>query len=111
MDLTQAMSETTCADPGVFVGGGGGGGGAGQSDQKSSDNVFFFFCFRFCFSPQLILQFRRKQSFFKVQEGVQLFQGVQLLIPRFPVETHMTWDFQGGGSGQPVPPPLDPHLD
>ena len=27
----------------------------------------------------------------------------------FPIETHITCDFPGG-SGPPVPPPLDPHL-
>ena len=80
---------------------GGGGGGPGQSDKKSPDNVFF--------SPQLILlksngEFRRKLSFFKVPEGSNIFQGVQL-FPRgsnclYPIETHITCDFPGG-SGPP----------
>ena len=72
-----------------------GGGGPGQSD-----NVFF--------SPQLILQesngqFQRNLSFFKVREGVQhfpggsnFFQGVGGSNCLFPIETHITCDFQGG---------------
>ena len=90
--------------------------GPGQSDKKA---LTFFFL-----SPQLILlnsngQFRRKLSFFKVPEGVQHFQrGVQLFPGGsnclFPIETHITCDFPGGGggggSGTPVPP-LDPHLN
>ena len=83
---------------------GGGGGGPGQSDKKSSDNVFFFFFF--FFSPQLILQksngqFQRNLSFFKVPEGVQHFPGGSNCL--FPIETHITCDFPGGG-----PDPLSP---
>ena len=96
-----------------------GGWGPGQADKKSSDNVFFFF------SPQLILQksngqFQRYLSLFKVLEGVQHFPGggVQLFPGGgggsnclFPIETHMTCDFPGGGGPDPLsPPPLDPHL-
>ena len=81
----------------------------------------FFFCF---FSPQLILQkshgqFQRNLSFFKVPEGVQHFPGgggggVQLFPggsnSLFPIETHITCDFPGGGGQDPLSPPLDPHL-
>ena len=97
--------------------------------SKSSDNVVLFFLvfFLFFFSPQLILQksngqFQRNLSFFKVPEGLQYFfrGGVQLFLGGsnffqgrsscfFPIETHITCDFPGG-SGPPVPPPLDPHL-
>ena len=28
----------------------------------------------------------------------------------FPIETHITCDFPGGGVRTPCPPPLDPHL-
>ena len=76
------MTCQACADPGIFVlggGGGGGGGGPGQTAKKkqNSDNVFFFVFF---FSPQLILQksnglFQGNLSFFKVPEGVNIFQG------------------------------------
>ena len=87
--------------------------GAGQPDKKSSDVFFFVF-----FSPQLILQksngqFQRNLSFFKVREGVQHFPegsnffqggggGSNCL---FPIETHITCDFPGGGGG---PDPLSP---
>ena len=97
------------------------GGGLGQSDKKSSDNVFFLFFFFsfffFCFSPQLILQqlngqFQRNVSFFKVPDGVQHFPGggVQLFSGGggsnclFPIETHITCDFSGGGVRTPCPP-------
>ena len=28
----------------------------------------------------------------------------------FPIETHITCDFSGGGGPDPLSPPLDPHL-
>ena len=34
--------------------------------------------------------------------GVQLFPGGSNCL--FPIETHITCDFPGGGSGPPVPP-------
>ena len=93
----------------------GGGGGQGQSDKKSSDNRFF--------SPQLILLksnglFRRKLSFFKVPEGSNILQGGPSFSRGggggynclFPIETHITCDFPGGGRYGPPVPPLDPHL-
>ena len=110
----------TCGDPGIFVWGGGGGGGPGQSDKKALTFFFivFFFLFFFLFiylffSPQLILQksngqFQRNQS---ISEGVQhfpggggsnFFQGGSYCL--LSIETHITCDFQGGGSGPPVPP-------
>ena len=109
-----------CADPGIFVGGGGGGGewgggewgggGAGpcQTDKKNSDNVSF--------CPQLILQmsnghfsrFQRGSNIFQGGGGVQLLPGGPIAC-LFPIDTHITYNFQGG-SGPPVPP-LDPHLD
>ena len=89
----------------------GGGGGPGQSDKKSSD----VFCF---FRPQLI-----NLSFFKVPEGANIFQGgggsnffqggggsnffqgggSNCL---FPIETHITCDFPGGGGVRTPCPPL-----
>ena len=85
-------------------------GGPGQSDKKSSDNgffVLFFFCF--FFSPQLILQksngqFQRNLSFFKVPEGSNIFQGGGGSNCLFPIKTHITCDFPGGGP-DPLPPP------
>ena len=88
--------------------------------MRESRNFFFFF-----FSPQLILQksngqFQRNLSFFKVPEGAQhfpggrgsnFFQGGGGPIAYFPIETHITSDFPGGGGGpDPLSPPLDPHL-
>ena len=53
----------------------------------------------------------------KVPEGVQHFpEGVQLFPGGgsnswFPIETHITCDFPGGGGGpDPLSPPLDLHL-
>ena len=41
--------------------------------------------------------------------GVQLFQGGSNCL--FPIETHITCDFPGGGGGVQTPcPHLDPHL-
>ena len=92
-------------------------GGPGQFDKKALTTFFFFF-----FSPQLILQkpngqFQRNLSFFKVPEGVQYFPGGGgvLLFPGgsnclFPIETHITCDFPGGGGVQTPCPPLDPHF-
>ena len=62
--------------------------------------------------------FRRKLSFFKVPEGVQYFPGGGgPTFSRgggsnclFPIETHITCDFPGGGGSGPPVPPLDPHL-
>ena len=113
-------ARISCADPGIFVSGGGGGGGLGGGVQISltkmfPDDVFFFF-----FSPQLILQktngqLQRNLSFFKVPEGVQHFPGgggsnffrgggggSNCL---FPIETHITCDFPGGGPDPLSPPP------
>ena len=85
--------------------------------KKKRSYKFFTFI-----SPQLILQksngqFQRNLSFFKVLKGVQHFpggggptfsRGVQCL---FPIETHITCDFPGGGGVRTsCPPPLDPHL-
>ena len=51
-------------------------------------------------------QFQRNLSFFKVPEGVQLFPGgggggSNCL---FPIETHITCDFPGGGGPDPLSP-------
>ena len=89
-------------------------GGVQVSLTKKALTTFFFLFF---FSPQLILQksngqFQRNLSFFKVPEGVNIFQGGVQLFPGgggsnclFPIETNITCDFPGG-SGPPVPPPL-----
>ena len=71
-----------------------------------------------------MVNFKEIYHFSKVPEGVQLYQvgGVQLFPGEgpffsrgsnclFPIETHITCDFPGGGGGlDPLSPPLDPHL-
>ena len=81
--------------------------GAGSRSVCQKKAPTFFFCFVF-FSPQLILQksngqFQRNLSFFKVPKGVQHFPGGSNCL--FPIETHITCDFPGGGSGPLSPPP------
>ena len=71
--------------------------------------MFFFF-----FSPQLITEVKwlisKKTIIFQGSRGgptfsmgVQLFQGGSSCL--FPIETHITCDFPGGGGG---PDPLSP---
>ena len=88
----------------------GGGGVQVRLTKKSSDLFFFVFFF---FSPQLILQksngqFQRNLSFFKVPEGVQHFPGGSNCL--FPIETHITCDFLGGGGGGVRTPASPPSL-
>ena len=83
----------------------GGGGGPGQSVPKKTLTKFFFF-----FSPQLILQksngqFQRNLSFLRFERGPNIFQGGPTFSRGggsnclFPIETHITCDFPGGGGG------------
>ena len=100
-----------CADPGNFVRGGGGGGGPGQSDQKSSDKTLFFFLVLSLFYRSQMVNFKEIYHFSRFQRGSNIFQGggVQLFPGGggsnylFPIETHISCDFPGGGSG-----PLSP---
>ena len=107
----------TCADPGIFVRG-----GSRSVWQKKLWQRFFFF-----FSPQLILQqsnkwsISKKSIIFQGSRGGPTFSrggggptfskggGSNCL---FPIESHITCDFSGGGGGcqDPLSPPLDPHL-
>ena len=107
-------------DPGIIVRE-----GPGRTEKKSPDNVFFFVCFFLFFvvvffcSPQLILRsqmviFKEIYHFSWFQRGSNIFQGGVQLFPGgsnclFPIETHITCDFPGGGP-DPLSPPLDPHL-
>ena len=93
-------------------GGGGGGGGVVQARRpENSLDVFFLFI------SQLILQFtegvqwfyyRENYTFQRIQRGSNIFKGVQL----FPggvqmlisIETHITYDFPGGGGSGPISP-------
>ena len=64
-----------------------------------------------------MVNFKGIYHFSRFQRGSNIFQGVQL-FPRegggsnclFPIETHITCDFPGGGGPDPLSPPLDPHL-
>ena len=94
-------------------GGGGGGGGPGQSDKKSSD-VFCFFLSSAYFT-EVKWSLSKKSIIFQGSGGGPTFSRVVQLFPGgsnclFPIETHITCDFPGGGVQTPCPPPLDPHL-
>ena len=101
---------------------GGGGGGPGQSDKKGL-TFFLVLSLFYYFTKVKWLISNKKLSFFKVPEGVQHFPGgggggVQHYPGGshffqgggggsnclFPLETHITCDFPGGGSGPSVPP-------
>ena len=86
-------------------------GGSRSVWQKSSDNVFLVLSL--FYRSQLVI-FKEIDHFSRLQRGIKNFRGVQLFPGGskclFPIETHITCDFPGGGgSGSPVPP-LDPHL-
>ena len=112
-----------CADPGIFVRG-----VQVNLTKKNSDNVFFIPQLMTTFLLVLVLSFfyRSKMVNFKesyhfsrflrgsnIFQGVQLFPGVQLFQGRsdclFPIETHITCNFPGGGGGlggsRPLLPP------
>ena len=86
--------------------------------KKSSDNVFFFFFFLVLslFYRSQMVNFKDIYHFSRFQGGSNIFQGGPTFSrggPKclFPIETHITCDFPGGGSGPPVPPPPpDPHF-
>ena len=80
-----------------MVGGGGGGVRCGATARKKSGQHFLE---------------RGSNSF--ITEGVQYFPGggpncFQGWVQMLSIETHITCDFPGQGSGPPIPP-LDPHM-
>ena len=84
-------------------------GGPGQADKKSSDNVLFY--------RSQMVNFKEIYHFSRFQGGSNIFTGGVQIFPGgsnclFPIETHITCDFPGGGGPDPLspPPPLDPHL-
>ena len=96
---------TSCADPGIFVRG-----GPGQSDKKSSDNVIFlvFLVLSLFFRSQMV-NFKENHHFSRFQGGANIYQGGSNFFPGgsnclFPIETHITCDFPGGGVRTPCPP-------
>ena len=87
--------------------------GPGQSDKKKLRHRFFFFFFfldlRLFYRNQMV-NFKEINHFFKVSEGVKHFPGGSNFFQGgsnclFPVETHITCDFPGGGVRTPCPPP------
>ena len=89
----------------------GGGGGPGQSDKKAL-TLFFFFCFFLVlglFYRSQMVNFKEIYHFQGSRGGPTFSRGGGGSNCLFPIETHITCDFQGG-SGPSVPPPLDPHL-
>ena len=110
--LTVAMPISCllpCADPGIFVRGGGG-----------STAIWQFLVLSLFYRSQMV-NFKEKYHFSRFRRGSKFFQrgggGGGQLFPRgcggggggsnrlFPIETHITCDFNrgGGGSGPPVP--------
>ena len=78
------------------------GGGSGQSE------FFFFFFFFFLvlslFYRSQMVNFKEIYQFSRFQRGSNIFQGGSNFFQGgsnclFPIETHMTCDFPGGGGG------------
>ena len=93
-------------------------GGPGQTDKKKLCFFFFFFFFFFflilsLFYRSQMVNFKEIYHFSRFQRGSNIFQGVPHFFRGsnclFPIETHITCDFPGGGP-DPLSPPLDPHL-
>ena len=82
--------------------------------KKSSDNVFLFLVLslflevKWSISKKYII-FQGSRGGPTFSRGVQLFSGGSNCL--FPIEIHITCDFQGGGSGPPVPPPSGSALE
>ena len=87
---------------------GGGGGVQVNLTKKSTDNVFFFFLSSAYFT-EVTWFFEENYHFSSFQRGSKIFQGVgggggsNCL---FPIETHITCDFPGGGGPDPLSPPF-----
>ena len=99
----------TCTDPGIFVRG-----GLGQSDKKALTTFFFSFFESSAYSTEVKWLISKKTIIFQGSSGggggpTFSRRGSNCL---FPIETHITCDFPGGGGGGSGPPvhPLDPHL-
>ena len=83
-------------------GGGGGGGELGVNLTKKNSLVLSLF-----YRSQMV-NFKENYHFSRFQRGSNIFQGGSNCL--FPIETHITCDFPGGGP-DPLSPPLDPHLN
>ena len=60
-----------------------------------------------------MVNFKEIYYFSKFLRGSNIFQGGGPTFSNclFPIETHITCGFPGGGGPDPLSPPLDPHLD
>ena len=84
--------------------------------KKSSDNVFFFFLVLSLFYRSQMVIFKEIYHFSRFQRGSNIFQGGggsnfsqggggRGSNCLFPIETHITCDFSGGGGVRtPCPP-------
>ena len=107
-----------CADPGIFVGG-----GPDQPDKKALTAFFL------AYFTEVKWSISKKSNIFQGSRGGPTFsrggggptfsrggggnfsQGGGGSNCLFPIETHITCDFPGGGGGSGPPvPPLDSHL-
>ena len=100
----------------------GGGGGGVQVNLTKKALTFFFFVFFFVLSlfydfTEVKWLISKKTIIFQCSRGgPTFFQGGSNFFQEgsnclFPIETHKTCDFPGGGGPDPLsPPPLDPHL-
>ena len=81
-------------------GGGGGGRGRGPTGQKTVWTMFFLVINLFN-----SLQSGSNDFITEGRRGTNFFQGVGV-----SKETHITYDFPGGGGSGPPNPPLDPNV-
>ena len=88
-----------------------GGGVPGQSDKKSSDVFFVLFLFLVLslFYRSQMVNFKEIYHFSRFRGGPTFSRGIQLFPGGsnclFPIETHITFNFPGGGVWAPCPPP------
>ena len=93
------MITCSCADPGIFVRG-----VQVRLTKKAKKKFFFFFLVLSLFYRSQMVNFKEIYHFSRFQRGSNFFQGGGSNC-LFPIETHITCDFPGGGgSGPPVPP-------
>ena len=57
-----------------------------------------------------MVNFKENYHFSRFQGGPTFSRGGGGSNCLFPIETHITCDFPGGGGPGPLSPPLDPHL-
>ena len=91
----------------------GGGGVQVYLTKKALTTFSYFFLVLSLFYRSQMVNFKENYHFSggpTFSRGVQLFQGGGGSNCLFPIETHITCDFPGGGP-DPLSPPLDPHLE